>query len=67
MDLDLCHVYTTYVTRKYGEAVVVFDGYDGTSTKYMTHQRRNKGKLGETDMHITMSKEQLFAKNMNKQ
>ena len=70
--LDICHVYTKYVTRKYGEAVVVFDGYDGTSTKDMTHQRRNKGKVGETvtfeeDMHITMTKEQFLANNMNKQ
>ena len=69
--LDICHVYTKYVTRKYG-AVVVFDGYDGTSTKDMTHQRRNKGKVGETvtfeeDMHITMTKDQFLTNNMNKQ
>ena len=52
--------------------VVVFDGYDGTSTKYMTHQRRNKGKVGENvtfeeHMHITMTKEQFLGNNMNKQ
>ena len=70
--LDICHVYTKNVKRTYGETVVVFDGYDGTSTKYMTHQRRNKGKVGETvtfeeDMHITMTKEQFLTNNMNKQ
>ena len=36
---DICNQYTEYVTRKYGEAIVVFHGYDGTSTKDMTHQR----------------------------
>ena len=63
--LDLCHVYTKNVTRKYGEAVVVFGGYDGSSTKDMTHKRLNKGKVGETvtfeeDMHIKMTKEQFL-------
>ena len=36
---DICNQYTEYVTKKYGEAVVMFDGFDGTSTKDLTHQR----------------------------
>ena len=32
---NICRLYTEYVTRKYGEAIVVFNGYEGTSTKDM--------------------------------
>ena len=39
---------TEYVTRKYGHAIVVFDGYLNSSTKDMTHQRRLKSKIGAT-------------------
>ena len=45
---DICQLYTDYVRRKYGEAIVVFDGYEGTSTKDMTHQRRAGGRAGTT-------------------
>ena len=34
---DIFKSYSEYVTRKYGEAVIVFDGYEGPSTKDMTH------------------------------
>ena len=37
-------MYTNYVVKKYGEAIVVFDGYNESSTKDMVHQRRNKGR-----------------------
>ena len=30
-------------SKKYGEAIVVFDGYGESSTKNMVHQRRSKG------------------------
>ncbi|WAR15643.1 LOW QUALITY PROTEIN: hypothetical protein MAR_005748 [Mya arenaria] len=61
-----------YVTRKYGEAIVVFDGYEGTSTKDMTHQRRAGGSTGATvtfdeDMPVTMKKEEFLANSTNKQ
>ncbi len=51
---------------------VVFDGYGGTSTKDMTHQRRAKGQAGVTvtftkDMQLTMKKEHFLANNTNKQ
>ena len=36
---DICKLYMEYVTRRFGEAVVVFDGYQGTSTKDVTHSR----------------------------
>ena len=42
------NTYTEYVMRKYGEAIVAFDGYEGTSTKDINHQKRSKGKAGTT-------------------
>ena len=35
--------YTGYVKRKYKDAIIVFDGYSGTSTKDMTHWQWAKG------------------------
>lgn len=50
----------------------VFDGYEGTSTKDMTHQRRAKGQAGITvtftgDMQFTMKKDKFLANKSNKQ
>ena len=39
---NVCTLYTDCVRTKYGNAIVIFDGYEGISTKYMTHQRRAK-------------------------
>jgi len=69
---DICHQYTEYVRKKYGKAVVVFDGYESNNTKDMTHHRRSKGKTGTTvtftaDMIVTMQKEQFLANRQNKQ
>ena len=69
---EICTVYTEYVTRKYGDAMVVFDGYQSKSTKDMTHQRRTKGQGGATvtfteSMHLTMRKDQFLANKANKQ
>ena len=63
---DIYKKYTKYVTKNYGEAMVVFDGYDGTSTKDMTHQRQSKGNDGVTvpftvDMHVIMKKDKFLA------
>ena len=41
---DICGLYCSYATKKYGNAIVVFDGYDYMSTKNMTPQRRAAGK-----------------------
>ena len=59
---EICTVYTDYVRKKYGEAIFVFDGNEGTSTKDMTHQRRAKGQASvtvtfTTDMQFTMKKD----------
>lgn len=69
---DICHQYTEYVSKKYGNAIVVFDGYESTNTKDMTHQRRSKGNVGATvtfrpDMPLTMKKDQFLANRQNKQ
>ena len=39
-------MYCDYVTRKYGQPHVVFDGYKESTTKFMTHQRRATGIVG---------------------
>ena len=59
--MDICKRYGEYVTKHYGEAVVVFDGYESTSTKDMTHQRRAGGRTGATvtiddNLPLTMQK-----------
>ena len=69
---NICSQYTDYVTRKYGKATIVFDGYETTSTKDMTHQRRSNGKAGKTvtftaDMNLTMTKDTFLANQKNKQ
>ena len=69
---DICHRYTDYVTKKYKDAIVVFDGYSTTNTKDVTHQRRAKGKASMTvtftaDMYVTTKKEQFLANKENKQ
>ena len=43
---DICALYCDYVSRNFGPAIVVFDGYRIPSTKYTTHQRRTGGKVG---------------------
>ena len=57
--------------EKYGEAVVVFDGYVGKSTE-TTHARRTKEHAGVTvaftsNMQLTMSKAKFLANKTNKQ
>ena len=56
----ICALYCDYVSRNFGPAIVVFDGYRIPSTKYTTHQRRTSGKVGiedtfTGDMKLTMS------------
>ena len=58
--------YSNYVTKKYGQAVVVFDGYHaGPSMKDSTHQRR-VGCQGQkvmfyTSMKLHMKKKKSFS------
>ena len=63
--------YTEYVTHKYRDAIVVFDGYDNANTKDMTHQIRSKCNAGTTvtftgDTPVTMKKDQFLANRQNK-
>ena len=60
------------MTKKYGNAIVVFDGCDDMSTKNMTHQRRAAGKVGATvtfteNMKVTPKKDNFLANPKNKQ
>ena len=41
---DICALYCDYVSRNFGSAIVVFDGYRIPSTKYTTHQRPQAAK-----------------------
>ena len=65
--------YQTYVTRKYGRAIVVFDGYLGApSTKDCTHIRRSGGYISSTvhldhTMTLQTKKETFLANTQNKQ
>ena len=65
-------MYTDYVAKKYGEAIVDFDSYGKSSTKDMVHQRRAKGRAAVAvtfteDMKLNMKKINFLAKNINKQ
>ena len=69
---EVCSLYCDYVTRRYGKAIVVFDGYSTPSTKDMTHQRRTKGKVGAgvtftDEMQVTQKKEVFLANKRNKE
>ena len=60
------------MTKKYGNAIVVFDGYDDMSTKNMAHQRRAAGKAGATvtfteNMKVTLKKDNFLTNPKNKQ
>ena len=69
----LCDMYVNYVTVKYGECVVVFDGYgDGPSTKDNVHRRRTGGMIGtevkvEGQLIMNTKKEKFLANSKNKQ
>ena len=69
---EICTVCTDYVAKKYGEAIVVFDGYGESSTKDVVHQRQAKGQAGVAvtftgDMKLTMKKVNFLANSTNKQ
>ena len=70
---DIYTQYITYVRRRYGNAIVVFDGYEaGTSTKDMTHKTRTR-RCAPTAVHFTsdirlqIKKEEFLANRENKQ
>ena len=55
------YIYSTpTVTRKYGHAIIVFDGYqDGLSTTYGAHERHTCGRA--RDMVMQSKKEDLLS------
>ena len=42
---EVCMTYCDYVKRKYGDALIVFDGYESANTKDMIHKKRSSGKV----------------------
>ena len=70
---DICRLYTNYVTRRYGHALIVFDGFQKElSTKYGAHERRTGGRTGPIvdftrDMVMKSKKEDLLSNNDKKQ
>ena len=65
-------MYVDYVTKKYGKAVIVFDGYaDGPSVKDCTHQRRGHGAgpdvIIKSQSVLTLKKKDFLANKVNKQ
>ena len=66
-------LYVDHVTRKYGYAVFVFDGYeDGPSTKDSTHLQRTRASISlnvnfSEDVVITAKKEKFLTTQGNKQ
>ena len=69
---EICALYCDYVSRNFGPAIVVFDGYRIPSTKYTTHRRCTGGKVGIEvtfigDVKLTMSKDVFLSNVANKQ
>ena len=67
----ICALYCDYVSRNFGPAIVVVDGYRIPSTKYTTHQRRTGAKVGiedtfTGDMKLKMSKDVFLSNFANK-
>ena len=69
---EILKTYSDYVLNKYGEAIVVFDGYEVASTKDSTYMRRSKAKLGPVvsftpDMKLSGTKDLFLSNKTNKQ
>ena len=58
--------YRNYVLSKYGEAIVVFDGYDVASTKDLIHNRCPLVTF-TPEMCLTSTKELFLSIKQNKQ
>lgn len=69
---EFCDVYCQYVMPKYGTAIVIFVGYNRSSTKDMTHQRWTGGKTMTTVtfsdvMKLIMKKDHFLSNVSNKE
>lgn len=70
---SLCQLYINYISKRFQNATIVFDGYDdGPSIKDVTHQRRTGSKIGPT-VNFTartvnnLKKDEFLANKTNKQ
>ena len=68
----IIQLYADYVSKHYREPILVFDGYEQSSTKDKMQKSRSKGKKGLSvsftlDMHLTTSKELFLNEISNKQ
>lgn len=70
---ELTEMYVAFVSRKYTDATIIFDGYcSGPGTKDMTHLCRNKGMVGRNvaftaDIILCEKKEVFLSNSDNKQ
>ena len=70
---DICNRYYEYLSQKFMNAIVVFDGYaSGPSTKDATHLRRSKGHIGTNvkfryDTPFRTKKDTFLSNTQNKQ
>ena len=69
---NVCHKYVNYVLKKYGEATVVFDGYNnGPDIKDITHKRRSPGTGPTVALNlqtvVTLKKKEFLSNKVNKQ
>ena len=70
---EICCHYIHYVTSKYKQAIIVFDGYEsGPSTKDVMHERRSKSNISvavhfTSDMTCSMKKDEFLSNKVNKQ
>ena len=66
---QICEQYKQYTTKRYGCARVVFDGYDGPSTKDAEHSRRvtsPREVLIEDHIQVSMSQQEFLGNTANK-
>ena len=64
---QICEMYVRHVKANYGNALIIFDGYHGQSTKDEVQHRRMEDDVGATvsvssEMRLTMSKK-AFQRN----
>ena len=69
---QICDMYVRHIMANYTNALVVFDGYHGSSTKDEAHRRRKGNEVGATiaispEMRLTMSKKAFLGNEENKQ
>ena len=69
---EVCMVYCDYVTRKYGHALIIFDGYESANTKDMVHKKHSSGKISNQinfteEMKVIVKKEVFRTNTVNKQ